>query len=79
MRLSELIPCRGLQAWPTESPGSQPTQEPGGQADVAELLRQADAKFAEADQAQQDGDTVRWARLMEEGRQLIEQAVRQLG
>ncbi|NPC42817.1 UPF0182 family protein [Nocardioides sp. zg-1230] len=64
---------------PTESPGSQPTQEPGGETDVAELLRQADAKFAEADEAQQAGDTVRWARLMEEGRELIRQAVRQIG
>ncbi|MCY4725538.1 UPF0182 family protein [Nocardioides sp. STR2] len=63
---------------PSQSPGSQPTQQPGGQADVSELLQQAEDKFAQADEAQRQGDTVRWARLMEEGRQLVEQAVRQL-
>ena len=40
-----------------------------------ELLRQAEAKFAAADAAQAAGDTVKWARLMEEGRSLIEEAV----
>ena len=58
---------------PTETPGENPT--PGGDATVGELLQQAEAKFAEADEAQQAGDTVRWARLMEEGRELVDQAV----
>ena len=55
--------------------------DPAGpaQAQIRELLRQAEAKFAQADEAQADGDTVRWARLMEQGRALIEQAVRQVG
>ncbi|CAB4965816.1 unannotated protein [freshwater metagenome] len=58
---------------PTETPGENPP--PGGDASVGELLQQAEAKFAEADAAQQDGDTVRWAQLMEEGRDLVDQAV----
>ena len=58
---------------PTETPGENPT--PGGDASVGELLQQAEDKFAEADAAQQDGDTVRWAQLMEEGRDLVDQAV----
>jgi uncharacterized membrane protein (UPF0182 family) len=58
---------------PTETPGENPT--PGGDATVGELLQQAEEKFAEADAAQQDGDTVRWAQLMEEGRDLVDQAV----
>ena len=58
---------------PTETPGENPT--PGGDASVGELLQQAEDKFAEADAAQQEGDTVRWAQLMEEGRDLVDQAV----
>ncbi|WP_224275719.1 UPF0182 family membrane protein [Nocardioides lacusdianchii] len=61
---------------PTETPGENPT--PGGDASVGELLQQAEDKFAEADEAQQAGDTVRWAQLMEEGRDLVDQAVRLL-
>ncbi|GAB3029780.1 UPF0182 protein [Nocardioides flavus (ex Wang et al. 2016)] len=64
---------------PTEEPTNTPGEGPGGEATVDELLREAEAKFAEADEAQQAGDTVRWAQLMEEGRELVEQAVRQLG
>ena len=45
----------------------------------AELLQQAEDKFTEADAAQQAGNTVKWARLMEEGRDLIEEAVRLAG
>ncbi|MDZ5662677.1 UPF0182 family protein [Nocardioides sp. S-58] len=73
---------------PTESPGASPTEEPSEepttpsgstQQQIRELLRQAEAKFSQADAAQQAGDTVRWARLMEEGRELIEEAVRLAG
>jgi hypothetical protein len=46
---------------------------------IRELLRQAEAKFAEADEAQAAGNTVKWARLMEEGRALIEEAVELAG
>ena len=68
-------------ASPTTSPTDQPTQEPTGgtQAQIRDLLRQADAKFTEADAAQQAGNTVKWARLTEEGRALIEKAVRLAG
>ena len=66
---------------PSESPSASPTTPaPGGtQAQIRDLLRQAEAKFAEADAAQAAGNTVKWARLMEEGRALIEQAVRLAG
>lgn len=66
---------------PSESPSASPsTPAPGGtQAQIRDLLRQAEAKFAQADAAQAAGNTVKWARLMEEGRDLIEQAVRLAG
>ena len=66
---------------PSESPSSSPTTPvPGGtQAQIRDLLRQAETKFAQADAAQAAGNTVKWARLMEEGRALIEEAVRLAG
>ena len=70
---------------PSESPSTSPSESPtatpstpvtgGTQAQIRDLLRQAEAKFAAADTAQAAGNTVKWARLMEEGRALIEQAV----
>jgi hypothetical protein len=36
---------------------------------------QAEAKFTAADQAQANGNSVGWARLMEQGRDLITEAV----
>ena len=75
----EPSPTDGPSAEPSQSPGSQPTQQPGGEATVAELLQEAKDKFAQADEAQRQGDTVRWARLMEQGRRLVDQAVRQIG
>ncbi len=70
-------PTESPSASPTESPSASPTTPlPGGtQAQIRELLRQAEAKFTQADEAQQAGNTVKWARLMEEGRALIEEAV----
>jgi hypothetical protein len=47
----------------------------GIDAQITDLLTQAEAKFAAADQAQAQGDTVRWARLMEQARELVDQAV----
>ena len=38
-------------------------------------LNAADSAFRQADAAQKDGDTVKWATLMEKGRVLVEQAV----
>ncbi|MDR7251332.1 uncharacterized membrane protein (UPF0182 family) [Nocardioides sp. BE266] len=66
---------------PSESPSETPsTPAPGGtQAQIRQLLVQAEAKFTEADAAQKAGNTVKWARLMEEGRALIEEAVRLAG
>ncbi len=62
---------------PTPGEGASPTPAPSGsvQAQIRELLRRAETKFVQADQAQADGETVRWARLMEQGRALIEEAV----
>ncbi|RYB92920.1 UPF0182 family protein [Nocardioides oleivorans] len=71
---------------PTTSPSESPTEEPttppsggGTQAQVRDLLQQAETKFAQADEAQRNGNTVKWARLMEEARALIEQAVNLAG
>ena len=74
---------------PTESPSASPSESPtetptapvpeGTQAQIRQLLQQAEDKFTEADAAQQAGNTVKWARLMEEGRDLIEEAVRLAG
>ncbi len=43
--------------------------------EVRRLLRQADKKFAEADELQRQGDTAGWAQALEEGRALVEQAI----
>ncbi|PKH38966.1 hypothetical protein SAMN05192575_103350 [Nocardioides alpinus] len=74
-------PTESPSASPSESPSASPTTPvPGGtQAQIRDLLRQAEAAFAEADAAQAAGNTVKWARLMEEGRALIEEAVRLAG
>ncbi len=79
-------PTPSDEATPTDSPTADPTaptetptpsQPAGGtQAQIRDLLRRADAKFTQADEAQRSGDTVTWARLMEEGRVLVEKAVR---
>jgi uncharacterized protein len=70
------------------NPDQQPT-EPSGQgngngnseptgsinAQIRDLLDQAQAAFDAADRAQQSGDTVEWATQMEKGRALVEQAI----
>ena len=74
-------PTESPSASPSETPTAEPTTPaPGGtQAQIRDLLRQAEDKFTQADEAQRAGDSVRWARLMEEGRALIEEAVRLAG
>jgi hypothetical protein len=70
---------------PTPSEGATPTETPSDppsgdvEAQIRDLLRQAEVKFTEADAAQAAGNTVKWARLMEEGRALIEQAIELAG
>jgi uncharacterized membrane protein (UPF0182 family) len=57
--------------------GETPTEpEPSGTINdqIRSLLAEAEAKFDDADRAQANGDTVAWARLMEEGRDLITEA-----
>ncbi|QIK77339.1 UPF0182 family protein [Nocardioides piscis] len=61
-------PGRGDEDPPTQPQGSVDDQ-------IRDLLDQAEAKFEAADQAQANGNTVGWARLMEEGRELITEAV----
>jgi uncharacterized membrane protein (UPF0182 family) len=72
-----------LGASPIEEPG---TEEPGTEEpkpgeevpipdQIRDLLIQAQAAFDDADQAQRDGDTVEWARLMEQGKDLVNRAV----
>jgi uncharacterized membrane protein (UPF0182 family) len=64
----------GSEEEPEETDGGeQPTA--GTQARIRELLREADEKFTQADEAQRSGNTVRWARLMEQARALIDEAV----
>jgi uncharacterized protein len=74
-------PSESPSASPSESPSASPTTPvPGGtQAQIRDLLQQAETKFTEADAAQAAGNTVKWARLMEEGRALIEEAVQLAG
>ncbi len=75
---------------PTESPSASPSESPtetptapvpeGTRAQIRQhCCSRRRTKFTEADAAQQAGNTVKWARLMEEGRDLIEEAVRLLG
>jgi uncharacterized membrane protein (UPF0182 family) len=54
--------------------GEQPQGDVNSQ--IRSLLAQAEEKFNQADAAQRDGDTVRWARLTEKARDLIAEAVR---
>jgi len=74
-------PTETPTASPSESPTAEPTTPaPGGtQAQIRDLLQQAEEKFTQADEAQRSGNSVKWARLMEEGRALIEEAVRLAG
>lgn len=64
----------------TEEPGPEEpgTEQPGGQTVAQQItakLLAAEEAFQQADQAQRDGNTVEWARLMERGRTLVEEAV----
>ncbi len=64
---------------PDPDPSGTPTPTPtpdGDPNDVLNLLRLADAKFAQADEALREGDTVAWARLTKEGEALVERALR---
>ena len=74
-------PTESPSASPTGEPTEEPTSSPTGstQDQIAELLRRAEQKFTQADEAQRSGDSVTWARLTEEGRDLIEQAVDLIG
>jgi uncharacterized membrane protein (UPF0182 family) len=63
---------------PDPDPGTEnPDPKPSGSVDdqIRALLLEAEEKFAAADQAQSRGNSVGWARLMEEGRDLINEAV----
>jgi len=57
--------------------GGKPEPEPSGTVDdqIRLLLARAEDKFEAADRAQSNGNSVGWARLMEQGRDLIAQAV----
>jgi hypothetical protein len=59
--------------------GAQPPPDPGGpaatDAEVLDLLQQADQAFADAQAAQRRGDTVAWARNTERAQQLLADAL----
>ena len=58
-------------------PRAEPGAGPGSVNDqIRSLLAQAEAKFEAADRAQANGDTVGWARLMDQGRDLINRGLR---
>jgi uncharacterized membrane protein (UPF0182 family) len=63
---------------PEPDPGDgKPDPTPSGTVDdqIRQLLARAEDKFEAADRAQSNGNSVGWARLMEQGRDLIAQAV----
>ena len=66
---------------PNRAASQSPQPEPSGTVDdqIRSLLARAEDKFEAADRAQQNGNSVGWARLMEQGRDLIEQAVELAG
>lgn len=74
----------GVEAGTTpDSPDVPTTPPPSGDPDVKlpaaalRLLQQADAKFAEADQALRSGDLAGYAEAVEEGRALVKRAMGQ--
>ena len=78
--VSATTPTPTPEPEPDPEPGTgepQPTPEPSGTVNqqISQLLAEAEAKFAAADRAQANGNSVGWARLMEQGRELINQAV----
>ena len=71
---------RRLDGGSSDGGGQRPRRrQPDGSGPVNDqirsLLDQAEAKFDAADRAQANGNTVGWARLMDQGRELITQAV----
>ncbi|WP_243395283.1 UPF0182 family protein [Nocardioides currus] len=78
--IADVLGVAATDPTPTPDPDPDPGQtdpEPSGSVNdqIRSLLAQAEAKFEAADQAQANGNTVGWARLMEEGRDLITRAV----
>ena len=72
---------RGSEDEPGEEPpdGEEPPAEEPGEEDVAALLLEADRLFQEADEALAESDLEEYARLIEDARDLIEQAVEASG
>ena len=71
---------------PSVTPEPSPDPDGGEQdpdqdrdARIRALLAEAESKFTEADEAQRAGNTVKWARLNEEARDLIEEAIQLAG
>jgi len=67
----------GATTPPVTEPSNGGTTQPTGtlNAQVRKLLKEAAAKFAEADRLQKLGDTVGWATALDEARAKIEQAI----
>ena len=66
---------------PPGSGGPDGPDEPNGGGEqtldeqITSLLTRAEKAFTDADAAQRAGDTVRWAELMEQGRDLVAKAL----
>jgi uncharacterized protein len=68
-------PVAGGQGGQGGGGNPQPPDTTGSVNDqIRALLAQAESKFEAADQEQTNGNTVAWARLMDQGRELINQA-----
>ncbi len=63
---------------PSATPSAEPTPAPTGTLNnrVRDLLDQAEAKFAQADRLQAQGDTVGWAKALDDARDLVAEAVK---
>ena len=84
--IADVLGVSATQPTPTPEPepdpgGGKPDPTPAGTVDdqIRALLAKAEDKFAAADRAQSNGNSVGWARLMEQGRDLITQAVQLAG
>ncbi len=84
--IADVLGVSATEPTPTPEPepdpgGGKPDPTPAGTVDdqIRALLAKAEDKFAAADRAQSNGNSVGWARLMEQGRDLITQAVQLAG
>jgi uncharacterized protein len=69
----------GEPGGPSGEPSTPPGEQPAISGSVRSLLQQAEAKFAEAEQALRDGDIPGYAAAQDEARDLVARALKQAG